>query len=469
MTQVNGHIFRGYDIRGIAGTDLTPEVMELIGKGYGTFLAQRRVREAVVGAGCRLSSAELKPAFIKGLTSTGVDVIDLGLTMTQSVYFAQYLFRAIGGANITASHNPGEYNGVKLCLGFSSTLVTEEIQALKGIIDIGKFATGQGSVRPGDWETAYRQDLLKRIRITKKFKVVVDSVNGSTGPFVPRLLREAGVEVIEQNTTPDGSFPHGTPDPTEEHVLASLGERVRQEGADMGFAFDEDGDRLGIVDENGGIIWNDVLVALFAKDIVSYLPGATIVYNALCSKMVTDVIRTAGGNGLMWKTGHSFIKAKIREERAPFGGELSGHFFFVDNFYGHDDGAFTALRLLEFLSGEDRPLSAILAALPQYISSPEIKLGCGDDVKWRVIDLLAEKFRAQYPTGEFITIDGVRVDAEDWMAIIRASQNGPYITVKFEAMQQARYDALKKELLAMLESIPEIDFSEGVNLAAMTE
>jgi len=469
MTKVNPHIFRGYDIRGVAGKDLTPEVMELIGKGYGTFLAQRRVREAVVGGSCRESTPVLKPAFIKGLTSTGVDVIDLGLTMTQSVYFAHYHFKTIGGANITASHNPREYNGVKLGLGFSSTLVTEEILELRDIIDKGAFAVGEGKVTRGEWQEAYQADLLKRINIKRSFKVVVDSVNGSTGPFVPAILREAGVEVIEQNTTPDGTFPSGTPDPTEEEVLHRLAKSVQAAGADMGFAFDEDGDRLGVVDGRGRMIWNDVLVALFAKDILSYLPGATIVYNTLCSKLVTDVIRSNGGNALMWKTGHSFIKAKIREERAPFGGELSGHFFFVDNFYGHDDGAFTALRLLEFLSNQEQSLAEILDDLPQYISSPEIKLGCGDDVKWAVIDRLAAQFRESYPEGEFVDIDGIRVDYPGWMAIIRASQNGPYITVKFEARENSRYNELKKELHTLLESHNEIDFAAGVNLKAMLE
>ncbi len=468
MTAIPDHIFRGYDIRGVAGKDLNEEVMSVLGQGYGTYIAQRRIKHAVVGGGCRLTTPAYQAAFIKGLTSTGVNVIDLGLGLSQTMYFSQYHYKTNGGATITASHNPKNYNGCKLALGYSSTLGTEEIIELKNLIKTGKFVSGKGTVTEDrSWVEAYYSDLLKRVNITKQFKVVVDSVSGSTGPFLPTILRRAGVEVIEQNTTPDGNFPNGTPDPTEEGVLANLARRVLAEKADMGFAYDEDGDRLGIVDGNGKPIWNDVLVALFAKDIIKYLPGATIVYNTLCSKLVTDVIRTAGGTPFMWKTGHSFIKAKLKEVRAPFGGELSGHFFFTDNFYGHDDGAFTSLRLLEFLCSEDRSLAEILDSLPQYISSPEIKLGCSDAIKWQTIDELSKVIQSKHPDAEFVTIDGIRADKPEWMEIIRASQNGPYITVKFEGNTQEQYEGRRVELLQILKANPNVDFNDGVNLKAL--
>jgi len=464
------HIFRGYDIRGVVDEDLNQEVMELLGKGYATFLSRRRINEAVVGMDNRLTGEIYKKAFIKGLLDCGINVIDFGLGLSQIMYFAQYHYKSNGGAFLTASHNPKNFNGVKLAVGFSQTMVTKEVQEFRELTKSGKYvrAIKKGSYRQDDVFPAYKEDILKRVSVNKRFKVVIDSCNGAAGVFVPEILREAGCEVIEQNTKPDGNFPSGTPDPTEKKVQERLARRVVKEGADIGFSYDADGDRLGIVDEKGNLIWNDSLVAIFAIDILDYLPNSKIIFNTLCSKQTPEAIKAAGGKPVMWMTGHSFIKAKVAEERAPFGGELSGHFFFVDNFYGHDDGAISSLRILSYLARKNQTLSEVVASLPQYISSPEIKLGCPDNVKFELIDKqVAGDLKKLYPKAEYVDIDGIRFETKTKMAIIRASQNGPYITVKYEGKTQEEYNQLKKQLVDILHQYSVIDFTTGVNVESL--
>jgi len=462
-------IFRGYDLRGLVNEELNKDVLEALGKGYATFLAKRRINEAVVGMDNRLTGEEYKKAFIKGLLSCGINVIDFGLGLSQTMYFAQYYYQSKGGAFITASHNPKEYNGMKLAVGFSQTMITEEIQEFRDITKSGKYVKSKkkGTYKKVDVFPAYKKDLLKRVSIGKKFKVVVDSCNGAAGPFLPTILREAGCEVIEQNTKPDGNFPHGTPDPTETEVQKRLARRVIKEKADIGFSYDADGDRLGVVDEKGNLIWNDVLVAIFGMDVLDFLPKSKIIFNTLCSKLVPESIKAAGGEPLIWLTGHSFIKAKVAEERAPFGGELSGHFFFRDNFYGHDDGAISSLRILSYLARKNKTLGQVIASLPKYISSPEIKLGCPDAIKFKLIDnQITKDLKKLYPKAEYINIDGARMDTKTRMAIIRASQNGPYITIKFEGKTQREYDELKSQIAGILHKYKEIDFASGVNTDA---
>lgn len=464
------HIFRGYDLRGVAGEDLNADVLEFLGKGYATFLARRRINEAVVGMDNRLTSVEYKKAFIEGMRSCGVDVIDFGLGLSQIMYFAQYFFRTKGGAFITASHNPKNFNGMKLAVGFSQTMITEEIVEFREITKSGKYhtPTKTGSLREVNVFPTYKEDILKKFNIEKNFRVVVDACNGAAGVFLPEILKEAGCEVVEQNTKPDGNFPNGTPDPTEKKNQERLAKRVLEEKADIGFTYDADGDRMGVVDEKGNIIWNDNLVSIFALDVLDYLPKSKIIFNNLCSKQVTQVIKNAGGQPILWLTGHSFIKAKVAEERAPFGGELSGHFFFMDNFYGHDDGAYSSLRLLSYLSRKGKNLSEVVSSLPSYISSPEIKLGCKDEQKFELIKTkITSELKNLYPAESFSDIDGIRMDSSEEMIVIRASQNGPYITIKFEAKSQTKYDLLKKQIALILHSYPEIDFSSGVNTDAL--
>ena len=468
QTAINPTIYRGYDIRGEVDKDLNENVYYTLGRGYATYLAQHRIKEAIVGHDNRLTSDQYSQAFIAGLNEGGINTIDLGLSLSQIVYFSAYFFRSKGSAMITASHNPKNYNGLKIGTGYSETMITEEIQALRQLIESGKFSEGKGTNRQYDLFPEYKADLLKHFSLQKKWRVVVDACNTTSGMFYPDLLRAAGCEVIEQNTELDGNFPLGVPDPTEIEVLDRLAEGVKKAGADLGFAYDTDGDRMAVVDENGQVLWMDSIVALFAQDVLDFIPGAPIVYNTLCSRQVTEAIEKQGGTPVMWMTGHSFIKAKIKEERAPFGGELSGHIFFMDNFYGHDDGAYASLRLLQYLERTQQTLSQATGKLTKYVSSPEIKFGLPDDIKFSFIDTkIREEFMSRWPDAKYVDIDGIRMDTDTQMAIMRASQNGPYITVKFEGKTQAEYDQMKSTLKEILKKYPEVDWSQGVNTHAL--
>jgi phosphomannomutase/phosphoglucomutase len=468
--QIPTNIFRGYDLRGVAHTELTADSYYKLGMAYGSFLAKRRVAKVVVGRDVRVTSEEFSQAFIAGLVEVGTDVIDIGLSLTQIIYFAQYHYLTKGGAMVTASHNPKEYNGLKLGVGYSETMVSEEIQELRLIAETEAFVQTdkKGSVVVDDVFPAYKDYLLSLIDKPLRFKVLVDAANGTTGMFLPQILREAGCEVIERNTNLDGNFPLGTPDPTEEANLKRLAAAVVETGADLGFSYDADGDRVGVVDGAGNLIWNDVLVALFAADIIDQSPGAKIVYNALCSKMVLETINNHNGTPVVWKTGHSFIKAKVREERALFGGELSGHFFFMDNFFGHDDGAYASLRLLSYLQRVGQTLEQAVQQLPKYISSPEIKVGCPDALKFAVVsETIGAKLKQLYPQAQVLEVDGVRLDWDTGMIIFRASQNGPYLTIKFEAKEQAEYDTLRAQVKDILHSVAQIDLGYGANLESL--
>lgn len=464
------HVFRGYDLRGVVDKDLTEARVEMLGKAYATWLLRRKVYDCVVGYDSRESSPAYHDALIKGLTDSGITVYDIGITLSQICYFAQYYFRTRGMVMITASHNPKEFNGFKFGTGYSETMVTEEIIAFRDLAKSQKFEkrSPKGKVVKKDIFPIYQEDLMRRIGPIRKFKVVVDSCAATTGLFLPKILRQVGCEVIEQNTTPDPTFPVGVADPTEKEVQERLARRVVKEKADIGFSYDTDGDRIGVVDQDGGLMWNDTLVSLFSEDILDSLPGAKIIFNTLCSKQVDEVIRKKGGRPIIWMTGHSFIKAKVKEEHAPFGGELSGHFFFVDNFYGHDDGAIASLRLLAYLTKINKSLKQAVSELPRYFSSPEIKVGCPDDIKFQVVsEKIGGAMKKLYPEAKYIEIDGVRMDTDNEMMIVRASQNGPYLTVKFEAQTQEMYDTLKKQVSDILHRFEEIDFKVGVNVDSL--
>lgn len=468
VSQVNPNIYRGYDIRGVADKDLSEDVYYTLGRAYATYLMERRINDATVGHDNRLTSEAYTKAFIQGLNDGGVNTYDAGLSMSQIIYFSSYEMKTKGAAMITASHNPKEYNGMKLGTGYSETMVTEEIQMMRQIVEKGKFSEGKGKNIQKDIYPAYKETVLKYFNLQKPWKVVVDACNTGSGVFYPDILRGAGCEVVERNTTPDGNFPLGTPDPTETEVLERLAHAVKEEGADLGFAYDTDGDRMAVVDENGQVLWMDTIVALFAKDVLDFMPGAPIVYNTLCSRQVTEAIEQAGGKPVMWLTGHSFIKAKIKEIGSPFGGELSGHIFFMDNFFGHDDGAFASLRLLAFLERKGQKLSEAIAELSQYVSSPEIKFGLADELKFEFAGkTMRAAFEKHWPDAQYTDIEGVRMDLPDRMAIIRASQNGPYITLKFEAKTQEGYDELKRTLKEILSAHNEVRWDEGVNIHAL--
>ena len=468
--EINPYIFRGYDLRGLVGKDLNPEIMEHLGRAYGTFLMRRNINKAIVSFDSRETSPEYSESVTRGLNWAGVDVINIGMNLVGTFYWAQYYFNRKGGVYVSASHNPVEYNGCKFAIDFSETLVSEGMQTLREMVekeDYEKAPIPAGTEKK-DIREAYFNDLLKRLPISKSFKVVIDPSHSTAGAIIPDLLRKAGCQVVESNCNIDSSFPLGTPDPTEISLAQRLGKRVLKEKADLGFSYDADGDRIGIVDEKGGIIWNDVLLALFSMDVLKNHPGATIMYNILCSRSVEETILKYGGNPFIWKVGHSFLKKKNQEVKAAFIGELSGHFFFSADFYNHDDGAYSTLRLLRYLAESNQLLSSAVDSLPKYISSPEIKLYCADEKKVELIKKISPLFKRDFSQAEIIDDeragDGVRVDFPDAMFVVRYSQNGPYLTVKFEAKTEERYEFLKSYIAKLLKSYEEIDWNSKINV-----
>jgi len=470
---INPNIFRAYDLRGLVGTDLNAEIVLNIGKAYGTYLKRNGISKAIVSRDCRASSEEYNNAIIRGFNWAGVDTVDIGLNLVGTFYWAQYYLSIKGGAFVTASHNPPEYNGFKFAIDYSETLVSDGMAVLCKMVQDDDYEKG---MKPGKNENinirdAYFSDIINRLSLSKSFKVLVDPSCSTAGVIAPDLLRKAGCAVIERNCEIDPTFPLGTADPTETLVAERLKKEVLEVGADIGFTYDADGDRIGIVDETGGIIWNDVLVAIFATDVLHNHPGSKIMYNTLCSKVVEDTIIKEGGVPYMWRTGHSFLKKKNQEVGAAFIGELSGHFFFSIDFYNHDDGLYSTMRLLHYLSTTNQLLSEVIARLPKYISSAEIKLGCADDKKVKLIENISAQLVKDFPEADVINDeragDGVRLNLPDAMLVVRYSQNGPYLTIKFEAKTQARYDELKKYLKKLLVEHTEIDWGSGVNVEAL--
>ena len=471
--KVNPNIFRGYDLRGIVDKDLNEEIVEHIGRAFGHYLKKHNITKALISRDSRATSPVYSVAIIKGLNWTGIDTVDIGMNLVGTFYWAQYYLNIKGGVFVTASHNPAEYNGFKFAIDFSETLVAEGIQDLRKIIENESYKKGEneGKNEIKDIRQIYFDEALKRLPLHKKFKVVIDASCSTAGKIAPEFLRQAGCEVIENNCELDSSFPLGTPDPTEIIVAKRLSKKVLEEKADIGFSYDADGDRIGVVDNNGRIIWNDVLVALFAIDALNDHPRAKIMYNTLCSNIVEETIKKYNGTPFMWRTGHSFLKKKNQEVKAAFIGELSGHFFFSKDFYNHDDGLYSTLRLLRYLSRTNQTLAQAVSSLSQYISSPEIKIGCSDDTKVELIAKIAEKLRLDYPQAQVINDeragDGVRLNMPDSMFVVRYSQNGPYLTIKFEATTQKKYDKLKIDLNNLLHNYPEIDWSFGVNIESL--
>jgi len=468
--KVNPYIFRGYDLRGEIDKDLNPEIVEHLGKAYGTFLGRQGIKKAVVSYDSRATSPQYSEAIVKGLSWAGIDTVNVGMNLVGTFYWSQYYLDCRGGVYVTGSHNPKEYNGFKLANDFSETLVSEGIQELRRMVEKEDYKKGArlGKITKKDVRDVYFSDLLQKLPISKKFKIIVDPGFSTAGVIAPDLLRRAGCEVVESNCKIDPSFPLGAPDPTKISFARRLREKVLKEKADVGFSFDSDGDRIGIVDDKGNIIWNDVLVALFTIDVLNRHPRATIMYNTLCSRVVEETIIKYGGKPFMWRTGHSFLKKKNQEIKAAFIGELSGHFFFSADFYNHDDGLYSTLRLLSYLAKTNQKLSTAIEALPKYISSPEIKIYCADEKKAELINKISPVLRKDFLGAEVIDDeragDGVRIDFTDKMFIIRYSQNAPYLTVKFEAKKKKDYDNLKNYIDKLLHGYKEIDWDSKINV-----
>jgi phosphomannomutase/phosphoglucomutase len=460
MAQLEKTMFREYDIRGRVNDDeLNATSAELIGKAFGTFLDKRGVDDVVVGYDSRFGSVEIKDGLVKGLRSAGRNVIMIGMCLTPMMYWAQYRFQVKGGAMVTGSHNPKGWNGLKLACGLSYTLIGDEIREVYSIIESDDFVTGKGDYAEATVFEDYTADLVSRVDVSRSLKVVIDTGNGTAGAFAPKIFRDAGLEVIEQFTELDPDFPNHEPDPARTDTVQILGERVRQEGADMGFAFDGDGDRFGVVDEKGDVIWPDRYMILLARQVLEKSPGGKIIFDVKCSQALEDDIKAHGGVPIMWKTGHSHIKAKLHAEGGLLAGEMSGHIFFVENYYGFDDGVYSGLRFAEYVARQNELLSNIIAGTPYYVSTPTIQAACADDVKYEVVEKLTADLKRDFD--RVIDINGARVVFDDGWALVRASSNLPELVLRFEAKTEARLEELKGMLRSYMDKYPEIDTEWG--------
>ncbi|AEH46013.1 phosphoglucomutase/phosphomannomutase alpha/beta/alpha domain I [Thermodesulfatator indicus DSM 15286] len=449
--KVNPLMFREYDIRGRVDEDLTVEVAEAIGKAYGTMVKRAGGKKVVSGRDGRLSGPKLQEALIRGILSTGINVVNIGVTPTPVMYFSLFTLEGIdGGIQVTGSHNPPEFNGFKICLG-KETLYGPKIQKIRKLIEKEDFETGTGNLEEYDILPSYLKYLKENIKVSRSLKVVLDCGNGVTALTAPYAFRDQGCEVTSLYCEVDGTFPNHFPDPTVEENIKDLREKVLEIGADFGVGYDGDGDRIGVVDDKGKILWGDQLLIIFAREILKERPGATIIGEVKCSQVMYDEIARLGGKPIMWKTGHSLIKGKMKEEKAVLAGEMSGHLFFADRFFGFDDAVYASLRLAEIVAKSDVPLSEMLKDLPKMVSTPEIRVECPDDKKFEIVRRLTEKLKAEGLN--VIDIDGARVIFEDGWGLVRASNTQPVLVLRFEAKDEKRLEEIRRFIEERLEQV----------------
>ncbi|MBN2413820.1 phosphomannomutase/phosphoglucomutase [candidate division KSB1 bacterium] len=454
---MNLSIFREYDIRGIVKTDLTDDVVLNLGKAFGTLMVRRHYKTLNIGYDLRLSSPHLASVYIEGITSTGLNVTNIGQVTTPTLYFSIVHLKADGGVMITGSHNPIEFNGFKMCEGIAS-VYGKDIQEIKRIILEKDFITAEkGDIKNIDIMPDYINMLKGKFEFKKKLKVVVDAGNATAGPIAPGLWSGLGMEVIPMYCEPDGSFPNHLPDPAVPKYMKDLINKVVEEKADLGLAYDGDSDRVGAVDEKGNLIYADTLLTIFSMDVLKRKPGAQILFDVKCSQAVTEVIKKHGGRPQMWKTGHSLLKAKMKETHAPFAGEMSGHMFFADDYYGFDDGIYASGRLLEILSNSDKSFSEIVSEIPKYESTPEIRVHCDDSEKFDVVKKLVQDFSTEYHT---ITIDGARVEFGDGWGLVRASNTEPTLVLRFEAKTRSRLQEIVNIFKEKLAKYPAVKLTD---------
>lgn len=448
-------MFREYDLRGKEADDeLNETSMYYIGRGFGTFLKKRNIDEAVVGHDARATSESFHKSVIKGLTECGINVVNIGIVTTPMSYWSQYHLKIKGLVTVTASHNPAGWNGVKLGSDLSYTLLTDELQEVYEIIAKDKFVDGKGSIRDEDITEVYTKDLASKVNITKKFTVLVNTGNGTAGLFVPAILRRVGCKVVEHFTNVDPSYPNYTPNPDGTAMMEDTAKQTIKNKCDLGFAFDGDGDRLGLVDEKGNIIWPDRYMILLSRLVLSKRPGAKIIFDVKVSEALPEDIKAHGGIPIMWKTGHSHIKAKMHEEKAALAGEMSGHIFFADGYYGFDDSMIAALKLLEYLSIQGKPLSEIIDDTPYYISTPTIQVPTTDEDKYDIVEELTAEFKAE--GYKVIDINGARVYTDKGWALVRASSNTPTLVLRFEAKDEQELENLKKMMREKLDRFEKV-------------
>jgi phosphomannomutase/phosphoglucomutase len=445
---INPTIFREYDIRGFADTDLINEKVYLIGRGFGTYYQSLGDSKVIIGRDVRISSPRIFDTLQKALNDSGCDVIDIGEVPTPVLYFSLFHFDIGSGIMITASHNPKEFNGFKVNHNRSS-IYGKEIQKIKDIINKGEFVSGKGTFEKRDVSVDYINHVVGNVNIKKELNVVVDTGNGTCGPLMEEILKKIDVDYQILYKEPDGNFPNHLPDPTVVEHISKLIETVKNGNFDCGIGLDGDGDRIGVLDESGEIIWGDTLLAMYAEKVLKNQPRAKIIFEVKCSKGLIQRIEELGGIPLMYKTGHSLIKAKMKEEDSPLAGEMSGHIFFADRYYGYDDAIYASLRLLELLSEDDK-LSQLAARVPKYFSTPEIRIDTTDEKKFDIVENLKEFFKKSY---KIIDIDGVRVDFPDGWGLIRPSNTQPVLVLRFEAKTKERLEEIRKLFFDRLEKL----------------
>jgi len=439
-------IFREYDIRGVADVELLDADIEFLGRACGTYLLRHSGNKINLARDTRLSSPRLRDALMRGLKATGCHVTDLGVVPTPVLYYSVFHLQAAGGVMITGSHNPPEFNGFKTVCG-ESTIHGEAIQELFRMIQTGDLATGEGSETPYDAVTPYVDEVAAQFHFPRRLRVVFDAGNGTGGPVMHRILERLNADATEMFFEMDGRFPNHHPDPTVLKNLEPLIAKVLETGADLGIAFDGDTDRIGAVDDHGTVLYGDQLMIIYGREILTRKPGATFIGEVKCSQLMYDDLAAHGGNPIMWKTGHSLIKAKMKETRAELAGEMSGHMFFADRYYGFDDALYAACRLMEIVANSGHPLSSQLDGLPKTVTTPEIRFDCPDELKFRVVQLAAAELQSRHKT---LDVDGVRVLFPQGWGLVRASNTQPVLVMRFEATNPELLRQYQEEVEAVV-------------------
>jgi len=449
---MQSYIFREYDIRGVVGSDLTDDVVRDIGRGFGTYILRHGGKSISLGGDVRHSTEGFRALITEGALSTGLNVVDIGVVPTPVLYYSLYVLPVDGSLMITGSHNPPDMNGFKLNLGQDS-VYGEEIQKIREIIEARDYEEGSGSVSSADIIEQYTAAVRERIKLERPLKVVADCGNGCGSLVAVDLLRDLGCEVIPLFCEPDGDFPNHHPDPTVIEYITDLIAAVKEHGADIGIGYDGDADRVGVVDENGDVVFADKMLALLAREVLAEGP-AEIVFDVKCSQALVEDIEAHGGTPVMWKTGHSLLKKKMSESGAPLGGEMSGHIVLAAGYYNIDDALYASCRILQMLSRSDRPLSEMVATIPKYYSTPEIRGETADDAtKFEIVEKAVEYFTANY---DVIDVDGVRILFGDGWGLVRASNTQPVIVMRFEARTEARLAEIQETVTGKLREFGEI-------------
>lgn len=440
MKPVLPGVFRAYDIRGIVDVDFDPDWVELLGRAAGTFFARRGQMRAVLGHDCRLTSPEYQARLAAGLAACGIDVICLGMVPTPGFYYGVKALARKAGIMVTASHNPPEFNGFKIWSG-ETTIHTDAIREIYDIMAAGEFASGAGMVCEHDIKPSYIEHVAEQMVLARPVTVVVDGGNGAGGLICAEVLRQCGAKVIPLYCEPDGRFPNHHPDPVILENMADLAARVVAEGADFGVGLDGDADRIGVVDESGRLLYGDQVLAIYARGVLAAHPGATVIGEVKCSHLLYKDIAAHGGEPIMAATGHSLIKSRMKETDATLAGEMSGHMFFADRYYGFDDGIYAAARLAEIVAASNVPLGQMLADWPATVNTPEIRMDCPDTIKFKVVEKARDFFKGRY---DVIDVDGVRLTFPDGWGLLRASNTQPVLVLRFEAETPERLAEIRR-------------------------